>query len=286
MNKLQFILMSKLKSPAKDYEQAVSKGYIEHNIKANENGYKAVLEAVKRGQTEISFVFEEAYKNTPISRDLKKLIKDKTSQYYRYRKQKNAIRFRSLKKADVSYTLNMLDKETINILGQSDILWIKGHAVRTLVSTEIEFIMRDAIREGMSGDAIAAELTSWFQGFSPEKYTEMFGEQKYWEMVTNTNQTRITAFNDLNFYEEMEVTAYKIDTRGALACEICAPYEGKIYEVSQAANKRDLYLEMAKNEDTDGMKNVFTFGQSNVEGIGEVPPFHPNCYCEILPVLD
>jgi len=33
------------------------------------------------------------------------------------------------------------------------------------------------------------------------------------------------------------------------------------------------------------MKGVFTFGEANIAGTGEVPPFHPNCYCEQDPII-
>ena len=105
-------------------------------------------------------------------------------------------------------------------------------------------------------------------------------------MVTNTNLTRITAFNDLNVYNEIGYTAYKINTRGALACEICAPYSNKVYSLTPAIDKMNAYLDYAKREDTESMKGIFTFGESNPEGMGEVPPFHPNCYCELEPIQE
>ena len=287
MNKLQFLLMLKTgKTPKKLYEQRVSQAYVKHNTKANEKAFDAVVKMFKRGFGDWQYEFQKAYEETAISPEVKKTLKDYTSMYYKYRKQKNAIRFKKFAKAEFTYQLNMTDKETIKILGQSDLLWIKSHAVRTLASSYIQDIIQEGLVQNLSGDAIAELLTSSIKGLESNKYIEMFGEQRYWEMVTNTNMTRLTAFNDINDMEYLEYEEYYIDTRGALACEICAPYQNKRYSVGDAAVKRDAYLEYAKNEDTEGMKNVFTFGRSNVDGFGEVPPFHPNCYCELLPYLE
>ena len=284
MNKLQFIIMHKLgKSPKKTYEKEVALAYMQHGMKANRNGFDAVVKMLKGAGTDWKLAFEQGYNSTPYSDDLKKIVKRNTEAYYIYNKQ---IKRRKMKKADMNYTLNMKDKKAIQILSKSDLLWIKNHATKTQVSTFIEKLITTGLENYLSGDAIAESLTGMIADLGENWYIEKFGEQAYWEMVTNTNMVRISSFGDLNTFAEAEIQQYRIDTRGELACEICAPYQGKIYDVSAAVSKMDNYLEYGRKEDVEGMKKIYTFGAANIDGSGETPPFHPNCYCELIAIID
>lgn len=283
MNKLQFILMHKIgKSPKKTYEKEVASAYSAHGMKANKNGFDAVVKMLKGAGTDWKLAFEQGYNSTPYSDDLKKIVKRNTEAYYIYNKQ---IKRRKMKKADMNYSLNMKDKKAIQILSKSDLLWIKNHATKTQVSVFIEKLITAGLENYLSGDAIAESLTGMIADLGENWYIEKFGEQAYWEMVTNTNMVRISSFGDLNTFEEAEIEQYRIDTRGELACSICTQYVGKIYEVSHAVSRMDNYLEYGRKEDIEGMKKIYTFGQSNPDLPGEISPFHPNCYCELIAII-
>ena len=78
------------------------------------------------------------------------------------------------KAAETAYKLNLTDQNTNNTLSKSDVLWIGNHSTRTMVSTEIEWVIRDAIKRNLSGDAIAEELMNVMAGYEPQKYIEIF----------------------------------------------------------------------------------------------------------------
>lgn len=284
MNKLQFLVMHKLgKSPKKSYEKEVATAYMQHGMKANQAGFDAVVKMLRGAGTDWKLAFDQGYNSVPYSDELKKIVKKNTEAYYIYNKQ---IKRRKMKKADLNFTLNIQDKKAIMILSKSDLLWIKNHATKTQVSTMIEKLILSGLENYLSGDAIAESLTGMIADLGENWYIEKFGEQAYWEMVTNTNMTRISSFGDLNTYQEAEIQQYRIDTRGELACPICSQYEGKVYDVAPSVSQMNTYLEYGRKEDVEGMKSLYTFGEANPDGIGEIPPFHPNCYCETIAIIN
>ena len=281
----------------KTYEKEVVKDYIQHNITANEKAFKAVIKQLERHGSGINVAesMTIAYNSTRIPKSLVNTIKANTKAFYIDHKKVKAklINEKSVKAEDIevdrniSYTLNIIDKETINILAASDLLWITNHGIEgTQLMRDIQKAVLKGIEKGLTGFEIAEGIKNTISELPKNKYIELFGEDKYWQMVTNTNVTRISAFTDINVYVEGGFKKYRIDTRGELACEICQPYEGVEYFVKDAVKRKGKYMKFADKNDIEGMKSVYTFGESNVDGKGETPPFHPNCFCETQPIFN
>ena len=245
-----------LKTPAK-----LTDKMIEMTSKIIANRYKLNLSKVKQKHNDL----------------LKAYYK---SQRYRYK----------IKKADpayVSYELAMIDIKSITAMQVGNLLWFAEHANTNFISQFIAEIMTANVEAGLSGYEIAGVLKSKFAEYTPREFARMFGEDKYWQLVTNNNVRNVASTANINSMVQANITQYRWVTRESeRTCPICNALHGRVYEVSDARSQIDKYEQSAFNGDIDGMAKAGQFldlkDVSNIDAFnGLFPPVHHNCECDI-----
>jgi SPP1 gp7 family putative phage head morphogenesis protein len=106
--------------------------------------------------------------------------------------------------------------------------------------------VREAMENGESNDALASRLQRGY-AFSPERA----------EMIARTETAKADVEGNIEAYKQSGVVSGKQWITGAGCCDLCDELDGTIVEID----------EDFPNEGGSG------------------PPLHPNCRCDVLPVL-
>ena len=122
-----------------------------------------------------------------------------------------------------------------------------------LTKSEIDFV-RSVIGEKQRRGWISSKIIKHLQESVPKLSEKYRAEQAYWTEVKHQDTKLIAEAGD-----DLGIDSYKV-ILSPDACELC-------------------------RKKTDNGTKIFTSAEVNKAGYGNFVPFHPNCYCVLIPVV-
>ncbi len=122
-----------------------------------------------------------------------------------------------------------------------------------LTKSELEFV-RSVIGEKQRKGWISSRTIKYLQQSVPKLSLKYRAETAYWTEVKHQDTKLIAESGD-----DMGIEDYKV-ILSPDACKLC-------------------------REKTQEGRKVFKSSEVQKAGIGHVPPFHPNCYCVLIPTI-
>ena len=294
------MLISKGQSPIQLYKKDMNERYINYSVDRSASAYKKVIKYLDSDKKLTDKVIENAmqiikdeFLDIPLS--IKIALEKNTKAVWKYKRHPLKPIKKGISKADPvpfdETVIINIDPDTIVKLTNADIIWIMNHAAGSEIADQIATLMEQLKLQSLTMYETARELQKVFSEFTPVKFKELFGEERYWKIVTQSATSRISSYALIDDFELAGYDYYQWVTRGDdKVCPICEPLDGTIYKVSDARQRINDYYAASEIEDTEeavkAMKEADPWlkkGEDVPDGI--MPQVHAGCYCEIVAYL-
>ena len=218
----------------------------------------------------IAKIFSGNLKNEDLN-----FIRERIAQFYVSKRPKEKYR----KKDDyvgISFYKDFTNMQVGEMIGDGFTTWIKEeYTTDSEVSKYIISTLENGIKKGLTGGEISAILKNNLADFTPEKYGERFGEDKYWKGVAEQHISKSRTIADIYNYDEAGIQELRIYARmDERTCPICALKHRTTVAVSSAVKSADAYVKSSQAGSIEGMKDAFPWGSDS-----DLPTFHFLCQC-------
>ena len=290
-------LISKGESPIQLYKKDMNKRYVNYSVDRSETALKKVMKSLdskkqltKKVIENTMQIIQDEFLDIPLS--LKIALADNTEKAWEYKRKPIKPIQKGISKAgpefDETIIIN-IDPDVIAKLTNADLVWIMNHAAGTKIAKQISALMEQFMLENLTMYETAQELQKVFADITPVKFKEMFGEERYWKIVTQNQTARITSYALIDDLEVAGYDYYQWSTRPGekdFGC-ICPDLDGAIFRVADARANITAYYEASEIKDAEksvkGMKEADPWlkkGEDVPDGL--MPQVHAGCYCEIV----
>lgn len=186
------------------------------------------------------------------------------------------------KQFQVDTDLDLTNRQTGDIIGNGQVVWIKDYSTDNETSKMISNLLSIGIENKMTGSEIAGLLKLALGEETPETFKARFGETRYWKGVADQHISKVRTISDVHNYQEAGIGKLRIYARmNERTCEICGKKHRTVIQVKDAVSVVESYLSSAKSGSIEGMKKAMPWGDT-----GKLPTFHMDCKCYSEPVFE
>jgi hypothetical protein len=276
-------------SPVQKYKKEMRDLYVNYSTEKSYRSFEKIINSLtgsgKLKQKHIDESLElikQEFLQVPLS--IKLALDKHTKAVYN-----SILKVKPIIKAEDDLKILDIDPDAISKLTTADIVWILGHAADTEIARLIASTMETLKLQQLSIYETAQELQKIFSEYTPVKFKELFGEERYWKIVTQSQTARITSYANIDNFEQAGYEYYEWVTRPGertFDC-VCPDLDGMIFRVSDARESINNYYEASKIEDYEQATEAMKKADPWITKKDEIPPgimpqAHGGCYCDIV----
>lgn len=285
----QNVELLKGQSPIQKYKKEMRELYVNYSVEKSYSSFEKIIKSLtgsgKLKQKHIDESLElikQEFLQIPLSIKLALEKHNKTVW-------ESARKIKTISKAEPDTEIMNIDPDVISKLTVNDIIWIQAHAAGTEIAKLIAETMEAFKLQQLSIYETAQELQKVFSEYTPTAFKELFGEERYWKIVTQSATARITSYANIDDFELAGYEYYEWLTRPGernFDC-VCPDLDGKIFRVADARDAINAYFDAAKISDpekaAEAMKKADPWITKKDEiPAGFMPLAHGGCYCDII----